>query len=123
VPPPPDPPAAPGAGATSATDAPALPAPAPSDAEAPCAAGPSQGAAPAGLWVQLGAFRAREGATSFQRRVCVELPWLAPSLAVFNDASVFRLQAGPYASREQVQAVAERVRADLQLVPMIVERR
>ena len=76
-----------------------------------------------GFWVQLGAFRLRDGAESFQQRVVAELDWLSPLLAVFGEASMFRLQAGPYPSREQARSAAERVRAGLQLVPVIVERR
>jgi len=80
-------------------------------------------AAARGFWVQLGAFRQRDGAITFQRRVTAELDWLAPLLAVFNDAPVHRLQAGPYASKEEAGAIAERVRDALKLVPVIVERR
>jgi len=80
-------------------------------------------AAARGFWVQLGAFRQRDGAVTFQRRVTAELDWLAPLLAVFNDAPVHRLQAGPYASKEEAGAIAERVRDALKLVPVIVERR
>ncbi len=76
-----------------------------------------------GFWVQLGAFRERDGAASFQRRVAGELTWLTPLLAVFDDASLFRLQAGPYPSRERARDAAESIRAALQLVPLIVERR
>ena len=76
-----------------------------------------------GFWVQLGAFRLRGGAETFQKRVAAELDWLSPLLAVFDDAPMFRLQAGPYATREQARGVAERVRGGLQLVPVIVERR
>ena len=76
-----------------------------------------------GYWVQLGAFKLRDGAESFQQRVAAELDWLAPLLAVFSDASLFRLQAGPYPSRDEARGVAERVRDGLQLVPTIVERR
>ncbi len=79
--------------------------------------------APRGFWIQLGAFRQRDGAESFQRRVADELEWLSPRLAVFVDTPLFRLQAGPYASREEARAGAERVRDALQLVPVIVERR
>jgi rare lipoprotein A len=79
--------------------------------------------APRGFWIQLGAFRQRDGAESFQRRVADELDWLSPQLAVFVDTPLFRLQAGPYASREEARAGAERVREALQLVPVIVERR
>jgi rare lipoprotein A len=76
-----------------------------------------------GFWVQLGAFSQRLGAESFQERVSGEADWLVPLLAVFNDASLFRLQAGPYVSREAASTVAERVRATLQLTPVIVHRR
>ena len=76
-----------------------------------------------GFWVQLGAFAQRDGAEGFHKRVSTEADWLAPLLAVFSDASVFRLQAGPYPSRDEARGVAERVRLALQLVPVIVERR
>lgn len=76
-----------------------------------------------GHWIQLGAFRAREGAEGFQRHVAAELDWLAPLLVVFSDKALFRLQAGPYPSRDEARAGAERVREALQLVPVIVERR
>ena len=87
---------------------------------APAAAPPASAAA--GFWVQLGAFRQREGALGFRQRVAAELDWIAPLLAVFNDASVHRLQAGPYESRAEASAVAERLHDALKLVPVIVER-
>ncbi len=90
-------------------------------ADAPPAA--AHTAAAQGFWVQLGAFRQREGAESFHRRVSREVDWLAPLLAIFSDNPVFRLQAGPYPSRDEAQSVAQRVREALQLVPSIVERR
>ena len=93
---------------------------------APVAHAPDAGASTSsarGFWIQLGAFRAQAGAESFQRRVAAEMDWLAPLLAVFNDAVLYRLQAGPYPSRAEARGVAERVRDGLQLVPTIVERR
>ena len=75
-----------------------------------------------GFWIQLGAFRQREGAEDFQRRVLHEIDWLADRLAVFSDAPMFRLQAGPFASRDEARSAAERVRATLQLVPVVLER-
>lgn len=90
------------------------------DAAPPAAALPS---APGGFWVQLGAFRERDGATAFRQQVAREADWLAPLLAIFDDRSVHRLQAGPYASRSDASAAAARVRQLLQLTPTIVERR
>ena len=76
-----------------------------------------------GFFVQLGAFSQREAAEGLQRQVGNELAWLAPALVIFGDAAVFRLQAGPYPSRDAARDVAERVRDGLRRVPMIVERR
>lgn len=76
-----------------------------------------------GFWVQLGAFKQREGAENFQRRVAAEFDVLSPLLAIFSESSIFRLQAGPYASRDEARGVARKVREVLSLVPVIVERR
>ena len=93
-------------------------------ASSPPAAEAIPDATPArGFWVQLGAFRVRDGAETFQTRVAAEMDWLSPLLAVVSEASMFRLQAGPYPNRDQARSVAERVRDGLQLVPVIVERR
>jgi len=97
-----------------------------SGAAAPIANGPSAQpfTKPArGFWVQLGAFRERDGAAALQRRVGDELAGLSPLLAVFNEAALFRLQAGPYASRDDARDAAESIRSALQLVTVIVERR
>jgi rare lipoprotein A len=80
-------------------------------------------AAATGFWLQLGAFGQGSGAYSFQQRLSQELDWLSPLLTVFAENGLFRLQAGPYASRDQAREAAERVRSALALVPMIVERR
>lgn len=99
-------------------------------APAPEAAGPAileGGAAPKaaskGFWVQLGAFQRMDGAEAFRQRLSQELDWLSPLLAIFKEAQTHRLQAGPYASREDARSAAERMRQALALTPMIVERR
>jgi rare lipoprotein A len=98
--------------------------PAPIVADAAPAVRPSTDAA-RGFWIQLGAFRERDGAQSFLRHVGADndAGWLAPMLATFADAALFRVQAGPYASRDEADGVATRVRSSLGIVPMIVERR
>jgi rare lipoprotein A len=125
-----DAPTAAATGAAAAPPAPAQPlnpAAAPSVVEAPPVPvpvpAPALAATGRGFWVQLGAFRVRDGAETFQKRVVAEMDWLSPLLAVVSEASMFRLQAGPYPNREQAHSVAERVRDGLQLVPVIVERR
>ena len=112
---------APPAVAVAAAETSPSPPASPSVADAPPARAGT--AAARGFWVQLGAFREREGAVGFRRRVAGELDWIAPLLAVFSDAPLYRLQAGPYATRDDAQGVAARVREALQLVPVIVERR
>jgi rare lipoprotein A len=77
----------------------------------------------AGYWIQLGAYRQRDGALDFQHRLIDEQPWLAPLLAVFSDHGLNKLQAGPYTSRDDARSAAERIRTALQLVPTIVEKR
>ena len=76
-----------------------------------------------GWWIQLGAFKQRDGALEFQRRLIDEQSWLAPLLAVFTDHGLNKLQAGPYTSRDDARSAAERIRGALQLVPTIVEKR
>ncbi len=78
-----------------------------------------------GFWVQLGAFRERDGAESFRRRIGADddAGWLAPMLAVFAETSLYRVQAGPFASRDDAEGAALRLRTALALVPLIVERR
>ena len=76
-----------------------------------------------GYWLQLGAFAHRDGAVSFQQRVSLQVAWLAPLLAIFNEQRTHRLQAGPYVSRSDAEGAADRLREALQLVPGIVERR
>jgi rare lipoprotein A len=84
---------------------------------------PAAAAAPTrGFWIQLGAFREASGAESFQHRVAADVEWLTPLLATFGDASFYRVQAGPFASRDDAQGAAVRIREALGLVPMIVER-
>jgi rare lipoprotein A len=114
-----------------ALPAPPAPPAVPPAPAAPASAAISDGASPAapesrpaaGFWVQLGAFRQREGADGFHRRVVADLDWLAPWLAVIPEPTSYRLQAGPYASRDEAQGVAKRVREALNLVPLVVERR
>ena len=113
-----------GTGAPNQTDgagaAAAMRQPLPSETTAPARAAAL--AAP-GFWLQLGAFSRRDGAVGFQQRVATEVGWLAPLMAIFNERSLHRLQAGPYASRADAQGAADRLRDALQLVPAIVERR
>lgn len=84
---------------------------------------PSPSAPARGFWVQLGAFREARGADTFRNRAGAEVEGLAPLLAVFSDASLLRVQAGPFASRAAADEIAARLRQALGVVPIVVERR
>jgi rare lipoprotein A len=85
-------------------------------------AAPSSAAA-AGFWVQLGAFRERDGAESMLGQAARGLPSLAPQLRVFSEAGTHRLQAGPFASRNAASEAVTQLRESLRIAPMVVERR
>ena len=104
--------------------APAEPAPAPPP---PVAASPASTVAPSvaapGYWVQLGAFRQRQGAHDLRQQLARELAWLEPWLAIFDDRALYRLQAGPYATQGDAQRTAERIRSAAAVQPMVLQRR
>jgi rare lipoprotein A len=76
-----------------------------------------------GYWVQLAALGKRDGVERMQQRVATELSALQPLLAVFHEAAFFKLQVGPYGSRDQALAAAQQARDALQVTPMVIERR
>jgi len=80
------------------------------------------GQAPAGVYVQLGAFGARENAQSLQARLARELAWLQESVQVLLSANLWRLQVGPYRSHEEARSVARRIETELELKPLLVVR-
>ena len=76
----------------------------------------------AGYWLQFGAFRQRRGASDLQQQLMRELAWLEPWLAIFDDRALYRVQAGPFASRGDALGAAERVRSMARLQPLLVQR-
>jgi rare lipoprotein A len=102
--------------------APLAPIAAPAPAPLASSAAPSS-AAVAGFWVQLGAFRERDGAETLLSQAARGLPSLAPQLRVFSEAGTHRLQAGPFASRNAAGEAVTQLRESLRIAPMVVERR
>lgn len=95
-------------------------------ADVPVSAGnpaPMPRVAAPGFWIQFGAFSKLDGAESFRKKLVQEADWMAPLLAVFKDRALHRLQAGPYASRDDARQAAERVRLALAVEAVVVERR
>jgi rare lipoprotein A len=76
-----------------------------------------------GFWVQLAALSRRDGVDRLQQRIADQLSGLLPLLAVFHESPHYKLQAGPFASKQEAQHAARQVRETLQLQPMVIERR
>lgn len=76
-----------------------------------------------GYWVQLAAFSRRDSVDRLQQRVAVDAAAMAPMMAVFKEGSVYKLQVGPYATRQQADEAARGVRESMQVVPLVIERR
>jgi rare lipoprotein A len=77
---------------------------------------------PDGVYLQLGAFGAREGAEEFRIKTYQQLPWLAETIYIVARDRLHRVQLGPFADRGAAQAVADRIRDTLQLKPVFVLR-
>lgn len=75
-----------------------------------------------GVFLQLAAFSGRDNAENFRARIYRELGWLNDGIEIFQKDGLFRLHAGPYRDRNEAGSMAERLRTELQLRPMIVVR-
>jgi len=112
-----------GSVAAAEPPAPDIPAPASPPKLDPPDVTPAAAAPARRFWVQLGAFRQRDGADRLHQRLSIDLSWLAPVLAVFSDRDLLRVQAGPYADRAEATRVAQRVRTSASLAAVVIERR
>ena len=83
---------------------------------------PEPSAEPKGVYVQLGAFSARDGAENFRVRVYRELAWLSESIQVLAADGLYKLHLGPYRSREEARSIADRIQGELSFRPSIVVR-
>lgn len=92
--------------------------PAPSTASTPQALPTST--QPDGVYLQLGAFGAREGADEFRTKVYQQLTWLNDTIYIVARDRVFRVQLGPYKDRAEAAVMAEKVRQGMQLSPVFV---
>lgn len=75
-----------------------------------------------GNFVQLGAFSAAENADAFLRKLRLDLPWLADTMQVYRGSGMYKVHAGPYATRDQAEAAAERVRKELGFKAFVLNR-
>ncbi|MCW5593895.1 MAG: septal ring lytic transglycosylase RlpA family protein [Burkholderiales bacterium] len=109
-------PAAPAPPATVVTPLASAALPTPQAAEI---ATPLLATGPSGLYLQLGAFSSAENAEAFRDRMARELTWLNEPIQVAAAASLHRVRLGPYKTREEAQAIAEKIRATLDFAPVI----
>jgi rare lipoprotein A len=75
-----------------------------------------------GVYLQLGAFSARDNADNFRVRVYQQLGWLNDAIRIFARDGMYRLDLGPYRDRDEAAGVAEKIREALQFKPLIVVR-
>jgi rare lipoprotein A len=75
-----------------------------------------------GIYLQLGAFSARDNAENFRARVYQQLAWLNDAIQIFVRGGMYRLDLGPYRDREEAAGMADKIRAALQVEPFIVVR-
>jgi len=78
--------------------------------------------APAGIYLQLAAFSAQASAESMRERLARELDWLATRIYVVPAGDLYKLQLGPYASRDDAVGVAQRIARELNFQPFVVVR-
>jgi rare lipoprotein A len=114
VPPPAVPSPAPATAVVTPLAAAELPQPRPAEVATPLVA-----AGPAGLYLQLGAFSSADNAESFREHLARSLPWLNEPIQVSAAGSLHRVRLGPYRNREEAQAIADKIRASLDLAPVI----
>ena len=99
------------------------PAPARAESAPPQPSAVASQAPPAsGVYLQLGAFAARENAESFRARIARELAWLKEAVQVLTAENMFRLHLGPYRSRDEANTIAERIQSELNFKPVFVVR-
>lgn len=79
-------------------------------------------AAYAGFWLQLGAFRQRDSALRLQQRLRDDTGGALAAVAVFEEDGLFRVQAGPYASRMQAEQAAESMLRPRGISALVIER-
>ena len=76
----------------------------------------------AGMYLQLGAFSTRANAENFRDNIQKQLSWLKEPIQVQVRANLFRLRLGPYRNRGEANDVAEKIRAELDFKPLVVNK-
>ena len=75
-----------------------------------------------GIYLQLGAFSNPDNAENLRNHLTRELDWLNEPMRIRSGGSIHRLHLGPYASRNEAEQVAEKIRATLGQRPTVITR-
>ena len=75
-----------------------------------------------GIYLQLGAFSARDNAENFRTRVYQQLSWLDKAVEIIQREGVFRLHLGPYRDRAEANTAAEQIRENIAFKPVLILR-
>ncbi len=76
----------------------------------------------AGVFLQLGAFSARDNAEALRVRIYQSLPWLEQAIQILPKDGLFRLHLGPYRDRNEAAGIAQRIESALDLHALVVVR-
>jgi rare lipoprotein A len=79
-------------------------------------------AEPGGIYLQLGAFSDRDNAENFRARLALEVATLDRPAEVYRKDGLFRLHVGPYRTRAEATAAADRLKETLDVTPHVVVR-
>jgi rare lipoprotein A len=79
-------------------------------------------AEPGGIYLQLGAFADRDNADNFRARLALETATLDRPPEVYRKDGLYRLHVGPYRTRAEALAAADRLREALDVRPHVVVR-
>ena len=79
-----------------------------------------------GVFIQLGAFSTADNAETFRAHVYRELDWLNEKISLVNGKAtsgspLIKLHLGPYPDRVSAQGVADKIRDQLNLKPVLLE--
>jgi len=82
----------------------------------------SAGAAPGDVYLQLGAFSAQASAESMRERLRRQLDWVSERIEILASGALYKLQLGPYRSRDDAIGIADRIALELNFRPFLVVR-
>jgi rare lipoprotein A len=77
---------------------------------------------PPGVYLQLGAFGARENADNFLAHLRGRLSWMEAALSLTEKDGLYRVEAGPYPSAQEARLSAERVARTVGFKPLLTSR-